>query len=449
MPLVRSVHFKSTLILLGALFFFSGACQTLDDQEERLSGHFSLEQLQADFIELRNALESNHPDPFRYESAAALDNLFDAAYGALSDDMTEGELYRLVAPLVVRYHCGHTQVTPSNRFVSAMPASAAVLPLGIYLAAGKAYVDADYGSGSGIALGSEILSINQETTASVVERLKAGISSDALNPSHKIFILNRHFYLYYYYFSAETPHFDLTIKNSHTGDESPVRVNARPYSQVRSAVMSRFPGSSRLALDMDGDLAVLTVPTFVTSENPDYRDFFEDAFSRMNAGGVKRLIIDIRGNGGGAPEVSAALIAHLADRPFVYFKTGAGYDYLKRETPPHAVHFGGKVMALIDGGCFSTSGHFCALARHLSLAQFVGETGGGTYRCHDNSTEIVLAHTGMRLRVARTTYEAAVPDQDVSEGFPPDFRVYPGIGDILAGRDVQMEFAKIRSSEAD
>ncbi len=53
----------------------------------------------------------------------------------------------------------------------------------------------------------------------------------------------------------------------------------------------------------------------------------------------------------------------------------------------------------------------------------------------------------MRLRVARTTYEVAVPDQDVSMGFPPDFRVYPGIGDVLAGRDAQMEFAKIRSSE--
>jgi hypothetical protein len=34
-----------------------------------------------------------------------------------------------------------------------------------------------------------------------------------------------------------------------------------------------------------------------------------------------------------------------------------------------------------------------------------------------------------------------VPDQDQSPGFPPDFRVYPGVHDVLAGRDVQMEFA--------
>lgn len=444
----QSLRFRSALVLLGALVLFSGACNT-NDQEERLSGHFSLEQARADFTQLRNALETNHPDPFRYESASTLKSLFDAAYAALGDDMTEGDLYRLVAPLVVRYHCGHTRLTHSGRFADAMPASALVLPLGIYQAAGKAYVDADYGSGSGIPLGSEVLSINQEAMAAVVERLKAGISADALNQSHKIFKLNREFYLYHYYFSAETPYFDLGIKDADTGAESQVRVNARPYAQVRSAAVGRFPASSRLALAMDGDLAVLTVPTFVVSENPDYQAFFADSFRRMNDGGAKRLIIDIRGNGGGAPEVSVALIAHLADRPFIYLKTGPGYDYLKRETPPHEIHFSGKAVVLIDGGCFSTSGHFCALARHLGLARFVGDIGGGAYRCNDNSMEITLAQSGMRLRVARTTYEVAVPDQDVSTGFPPDFWVYPDINDILAGRDVQMEVAKIKSAQAD
>jgi hypothetical protein len=53
----------------------------------------------------------------------------------------------------------------------------------------------------------------------------------------------------------------------------------------------------------------------------------------------------------------------------------------------------------------------------------------------------------MRLRVARTTYEAAVPDQDVSTGFPPDYRVVPTINDILSGSDPQMDFAVRKSEE--
>ena len=61
--------------------------------------------------------------------------------------------------------------------------------------------------------------------------------------------------------------------------------------------------------------------------------------------------------------------------------------------------------------------------------------------CHDNSTNIVLEHSGIQLRVARTTFEAAVPDQDVSAGFPPDYRVVPTITEILSGDDPQMDLA--------
>ncbi|MBE0666032.1 MAG: hypothetical protein IH584_09425 [Candidatus Aminicenantes bacterium] len=118
-----------------------------------------------------------------------------------------------------------------------------------------------------------------------------------------------------------------------------------------------------------------------------------------------------------------------------------GYGNLFVATPPHAVHFSGTVHVLIDGGCFSTTGHFCSLVRHHKLGAFVGETGGGTYHCHDNSRDFVLSHTGIQLRIARTTYETAVPDHDVSAGFPPDFRVVPTIHDILSATDPQMDFA--------
>jgi C-terminal processing protease CtpA/Prc len=253
--------------------------------------------------------------------------------------------------------------------------------------------------------------------------------------------LNRNFFLYYYYFWGETPRFDLTVKDAAGINESTVRVNAGPFAQVSGAADRRFAADGRLSLAISGSRAVLTVPSFVISQNPDYRVFFEDAFRQMHDRGISHLIIDIRGNGGGDPDMSVALISHLSADPFTYFKKGAGYAHLFAATAPHAVHFGGTVHVLIDGGCFSTSGHFCSVVRHHGLAAFVGETGGGTFRCHDNSREFVLGHTGIRLRVARTTYETAVPDIEVSEGFPPDFRVVPTIHDILSGHDPQMDVA--------
>lgn len=441
----RNAAFKPALILLCALLFLSTSCQPGNDgPDPQPAGRFSLEELQADFSRLRSVLESNHPDPHRYESAADLGALFDSAYASLRDGMNEAEFYRVVAPLVVRFHCGHTQLRHSSAFYNALAAGGRVLPLGIYLDNGRAFVDADYGSGSGIRLGSEVLAIDNEPMAGIVARMTAGISADARNESLKVLRLNREFYLHYLFWHGDAPSFALQLKNPADGAESLLQVAARPYAQVSQAAAARFPWTSDLRITSEDGLAVLTVPTFVAGQNPNYRAFFTEAFRGLNEGGVERLIIDIRGNGGGDPDVSAALIAHLVDRPFIYFKKGIGYPHLFAATDPDPVHFPGRVVVLIDGGCFSTSGHFCALVRHLGLATLVGETGGGTFRCHDNSFETVLANTGLRLRVARTTFEAAVPDQDVSPGFRPDVRVYPGINDVLAGRDVQMEAARVK-----
>jgi hypothetical protein len=286
-----------------------------------------------------------------------------------------------------------------------------------------------------------VLSINGEAITAIVGRMLAGISADARNTSAKNHRLNRDFFLYYYYFWGETPRFDLVIKDPAGGSESTVRVDARPFAQVNGEANSRFAASNNLSFTVSGGRGLLRVPSFVMAQNPGFSAFFEDCFRQMNEGGVAHLIIDVRGNSGGEPDMSVALISHLAAAPFVYFKTGLGYRNLFVATAPHAVHFSGSVQVLIDGGCFSTTGHFCSLVRHHKLGVFIGETGGGTYRCHDNSIDVVLRYTGMRLRVARTTFETAVPDHDVSGGFHPDFRVVPTINDILSGSDPQMDFA--------
>ncbi|MCU0236424.1 MAG: S41 family peptidase [Acidobacteria bacterium] len=437
MPARRSVFFKPALILFCAALLFSASCQAGGNGPwDGITGNFSPERLQADLAQMRSALESNHPDRFRYETAETLAGIFDAASASLQRDMNEVQFYRVAAPLVARYHCGHTRISPSSGF-----SPGPVMPLGIHLVDGKAYIDADYGSDPPVPLGREVLAINNEPIASVIGRMQAGISADALNLSARTYRLNREFYRYYYYFWGESPGFDLLLKDPANGNEATVRVAARPFTQVNGAANARFPWDGRLGFSTSGRRAVLRVPSFVASQNPDYRAFFENSFRQMNDLGIAHLVIDIRGNGGGDPDMAVALISHLARRPFVYFKKGVSYGNLFVETAPHAVHFSGTVHALIDGGCFSTSGHFCSIVRHHELAVFIGETGGGTFRCHDNSTEIVLHHTDLRLRVARTTFEAAVPDHDVSAGFPPDHRVVPTISDILSGSDPQMDFA--------
>lgn len=435
-------------LLVLMLFFSCKVDEGTDGSEdnpgpprgERLTWQFSVEQLQEDFVQLRNALENSHPARLRYETEGELNHLFNVAHDSLQNPMTELEFFRVIAPLVARHHCGHTIVMPSMDLLNELESQGMVLPLGIYRAGGKAYVDADYNSGSGVTLGSEVLSINGVSINQVYNRIMAGMSADAMNTSMKIRRLNRQFSLYYYYFWGESAQFNLVVKVPGSSGETTLTVAPRLLMEVSDLAEDRFPNNFQMDFEISGNTAVLTVPSFVISTNPQYSSFFEDSFRQLNDSGALHLIVDVRGNGGGDPEMSVALISHLTNEPFVYFKSGLGYGNLFTEIPPHGIHFNGSVYVLIDGGCFSTTGHFCSLVRHLELGTFIGETGGGTYRCNDNSYNLNLNNTGIFANIARTTYETAVPDHDVSEGFEPDHRVVPTVNDILNGNDPQMEY---------
>jgi hypothetical protein len=447
----RKFIFRKNFLLIFGFFLIVllFSCKVGDDpdstgnsstppQGERLTWQFSVSQLREDFVQLRNTLENNHPDRLRYETAGELNHLFNAAYDSLQAPMTELVFYQVVAPLVARYHCGHTMVFPSTSLGSELAQRGLVLPLSIYRTGDKVFVDADYNSGSGIVLGSEILTINGVEIGQIYNRIMSGMSADAMNTTKKIRQLNREFALYYYYFWGEETQFDIVLKVPGSNVETTVTVIPRIYAQVYQEAAARFSSDVQLRFEINGTRAVLTVPSFDISNNPNFRVFFNDVFTQFRDRGVENLIIDVRGNSGGDPEMSVDLISYLADEPFVYFKSGLGYNHLFTEIQPHQLQFTGKVYVLIDGGCFSTTGHFCSIVRYMGLGTFIGNTGGGTYRCHDNSTRLNLRHTGIFLRVARTTYETAVPDHNVSDGFIPDFTVVPTVDDMIGGNDPQM-----------
>lgn len=431
------------LFCIGLIFF--AACKVDEGTDvtddgpavpagERLTWQFPVEQLREDFVQMRDALETNHPARLRYETEGELNHLFNVAYDSLQNPMTELEFYRVVAPLVARYHCGHTRATLSNHFFDDFVSRGQVLPQGMYWTGGKAYVDADYNSNSGIVPGSEVVSINGVAVDQIYNRIMSGMSADAFNTTFKISILNQMFSTLYYYFWGEIDHFDLVVKAPGDVEESSTSMDAGRSSDVGGEIHRRFPHHTDLDFTISGNTAVLTVPTFVITD-PQYESFFNDSFEELNRLGIENLIIDVRGNDGGAPEMSWTLISHLVNEPFNYFKSGMGYN------EPHQIHYDGNVYVLINGRCFSTTGHFCSLLRHLDLAVFIGDIGGGTYRCNDNSTTIQLRNTNISLSVARTTYETSVPDHDVSEGFIPDHLVVPTIDDILNRNDPQMEYA--------
>jgi hypothetical protein len=74
-----------------------------------------------------------------------------------------------------------------------------------------------------------------------------------------------------------------------------------------------------------------------------------------------------------------------------FFDAGTpGYPEL-RLIKPARNKFSGTMYVLIDGGCFSTTGHLCSLLRYHGIGTFIGEETAGSFACTDNRTAITLA----------------------------------------------------------
>ena len=207
----------------------------------------------------------------------------------------------------------------------------------------------------------------------------------------------------------------------------------------------------------------------------------EDTFKMLGEKGTKSLIIDLRGNGGGADMYGAMLVSYLTDKPFRYFdhidvitinpsfkeysdwrgdeakllermsrNPAGGYLVTPKghpgvaEQPPSKYPFMGKVFILIDGGTFSTAADFCAVTHHLKRATFIGEeTGGGYYGNNSGmQTILTLPNSKFRIRIPMFEYWNAVPGYDGKRrGTKPDHVVETKIANLLRGVDEQLDLA--------
>ena len=229
----------------------------------------------------------------------------------------------------------------------------------------------------------------------------------------------------------------------------------------------------------DPEIAQIRVRGFTSREYP---QSIETSFQTLREKRTKALILDLRGNGGGADMFGAMLVSYLTDKPFRYFdhinvktidpsfkqfsdwradrdgdlKNGVkpnptgGYLVTERlhpgvaEQQPGKYPFLGKVIILIDGGTFSTAADFTAVTHHLKRATFIGEETGGGYYGNNSGMQAIVTLPNSKARVTVPMYEYwnAVPGYSGKRrGTIPDHVVETRTSDLLRGFDQQLDFA--------
>lgn len=432
---------------------------------------YSVAQLQADFTYVRRVLQEAHPALYWYTSQDSLNQAFARTAAALTHPMGEPEYWQLLQTLVARVHCGHTRVQHSAAYRAWFRRQPyPYLPFTVAVRQNQLFVAENQSLAADLRPGTEILAIDGHPTAEVLPRLRSLISADGYGTRFQDRELESGFFdAYYWSFYAAKPEYPLLVRDS-TGHQQllvpqPRPARARPATPALSAAQEHARQLARLhAVSYPANLpatAVLRIREFSYDELEDYKQFHQQVFAELAQRRIRRLVLDLRGNGGGNNLLSVDLLRYLLKKDFVLTKSAlapvyapffsqadsikpAFFDttHVRRlaggrfaftnstvgvQHPYHGRYFRGQVVVLVDGGTFSAASNLTASLRAQRRITVVGtETGGGEAGCSGgNITELELPETHLVLHLPHFQMLSACRHPQLGRGVRPDVEVVP------------------------
>lgn len=442
---------------------------------QEIDPNFTKENLIADFKLAAEILKKQHPNPYKFVDSLTLERQLDSLWQRLEE---AEDVYAVLNHTPVQlFRDVHTQfkVSPANslRVLKAVN----YFPFPILIRDNRIFVNIN---GEDIPYLSEIKAINGQSTESILAGL-AGVSysdgyistgTDRAFRSYQTFIswLNSGLDIYSIAYSLPgedavlTKDFD-ALAPSQALHRSDCYVYPFNRLQRRTTVFSEF--------DKDNELGILTVGSFNIQETHAYREF-SNFFREMKQRAYKKVIIDIRDNGGGNPAIAALLYSFLAPEAFdnIYnqrtktnelvfqdyllqngqkmtedqlmgvknflhqrfdWDSEAGFyvgnarltDGQIENYPPDKDAFDGEVFVLTSGGTVSAATYFASLVQKNGRGLIVGnETGSG-----EASTTAAwfltyeLPHTKSTLTVPMSEIYFFGATEDAGRGVIPDKKV--------------------------
>ena len=433
-------------LLLGFTLFKLNYFGEKVNWETRDSQKFTLKQVQQDFKKIEKAIMEKNPKIFADEEE--LKQMFSDGYDKLYDDMTELDFYKLVTPIIAEVKCGHTFLTVSKAYDLFMNYNAKYLPFEITVIDNKIYITKD-NSSNNIEKGTEIISINSKSSNQIIDDILPHLTSDGENLTRNYHFINRWFPSLYYQFVDDSEDFTIEYKTKNEEiKETTVKAMANPSYAVTGREMlyeAQIDGES-YNKSIYEDYAILDISTFVPRNKNDYKEyknFVDTFFKEVNEKRINKVILDLRGNFGGIPEPAVYLLSYLTNKPFDYFKGHIPFFFrsIKDGVIPKKNIYEGKLITLVDGACFSTTGHLVSLLKYHNIGTIIGEETSGSYICTDSARSLVLNNTKIRLHYSTEPYEVAVEGFELGKGITPDIKISPTLEDVLVPSDKVLDYA--------
>ncbi|MBN2354538.1 hypothetical protein JXO59_00410 [candidate division KSB1 bacterium] len=405
--------------------------------------HFTKQKLQEDFRQMRQTLEQNHAALYEYTAKGVMDSLFDRQFSLIQDSMALREFFVLLTPIIAKIGCGHTNVWMPMDYWNMN--SDKLFPLHFRLIEDRMVVTGSYTGEEQLPRGSILLEINGRACADIIAEMTASYPADAMNPHFAQSQVERRFPMIYSRRFGFPEAYRVTYALPGRKTRRSRILTPAHNEAVRDVVFKNFRNPElSLRLLTDRNAAVLRIETFIYYDRVTYfTHFIDSCFTVIHDKKIANLILDLRGNDGGDPFCAAPLFSYLEPEPLPYFAEPYGkYAEFAKPIPRAEKAFKGNLLTLLDGRCFSTNAHFCALLKYHRIGRFIGTPGGATYKCNaGKNTHIDLKNTGIMLYFGRSTFAVAVEGMDKSQPIMPDVLVKESYRDFLEEKDIFMDTA--------
>jgi len=394
---------------------------------------FTLVELQSDYDQLVGYFSAN---PKLFTDLDELNTSITKQRELLFEGMSSLQFYRVIAVLASTLRCGHTMMQAPQDEVNDFFYGEYTYPIEVRLFNGHLRV-VNSSIESLVEIGDEIVSIDGHLISDLTEDMKRFISADGEGSSIKTEALSNSYLSYYLLFvasddSLDIEYFDLSLGKTCSLIITRDSINPHVWESVPPYESKFQENYAVLTIHEFSPYGIYTISSFY--------DYFETFFSTVESEGISNVILDVRNNGGGDPRISSKLFSYLEKTSQPYFRADA-YDYysgLKDDILLSEHHFDGNLYTLINGFCFSTTGHFVSLLKFQQIGTFIGEETNGSFICSDSSRNYLLSNTKLTFRTSTTVWAVDVEGLLMGHGIMPDIQVSKNFNDYILGIDTEM-----------
>lgn len=464
------------------IFVFSLSFAQNSDLPNNLSSERTLKKdsIIKEFDILYNLLNTFHPGEFMHCEKRSFNRCYDSLSNSIQTDLSITEFYCKASFLISKIKDGHTWV--DNFKVKRELDDRLVFPFSIYQANDIFYISKPGTKEYNNLIGSIILKINDKPIEEITSKIKSYLSIEGTNET----AVNTTFQQFpFYYFLIDT---STAFKIEYTDSIGNSKVAVLKGIEYKNFIKTTRKVVEPITQEFkENNITILTVNTFYIDDYEykkiNYKKYIDNFFKDLKKKNITNLIIDVRGNSGGSAEVSNYLFSYLTDKQYYYFEyVGKKYkkagdlkyysttsQYIKdvdilatqyrnnlycevetnkkdywwfEKQKGKKKYFKGDVITLIDGGCFSTTGHFIALLKYNKIGKLFGECCQSSYYSNDGGHMFELPYSKFQVRIPTAQFKMRMPNFEYSsKGICPDVELIKTSQDIKTSFDRLLEMA--------